>query len=154
MTRDGNCINGAALLLALIVGALTLTCTARAVQATTTPNAGIGGYTLAAGANSGLFTPAANQPVLVMGTCTTVGNRGVGHVTMLRTSIAPMFLEWSGVESPAAAAITSGFSSAVGTHIVYLDFSHQVDIEVASVSQFRVHNGSGVAQTGYVTMIW
>jgi hypothetical protein len=64
------------------------------------------------------------------------------------------FLEWTGIESPAAAAITSGFSSVAGTHIVYLDFSHLVDIQVDTADSFRIHNGNTVAQTGQVTLIW
>jgi hypothetical protein len=91
-----------------------------------------------------------------MGVQTAVGNRGVGHVTMLRPSVLPNFLEWVGLESTsiAGAAITQGFSGVIGTHIVYLDFSHTVDIEVNTPTSFRIHNGNAAAQTGVVRLIW
>ena len=50
--------------------------------------------------------------------------------------------------------ITAGFNSAVGTHIVYLDFSHKVDVEIHSATQIKVHNGTAAAATGNVTLIW
>jgi hypothetical protein len=59
-----------------------------------------------------------------------------------------------GLESPAGAAITQGFGGVVGTHIVYLDFSHQVDIEVEDGTSFRVHNGAAAQRTGNVTVVW
>jgi hypothetical protein len=64
------------------------------------------------------------------------------------------FLEWVGLESTAGAAITQGFSGAAGTHILYLDFAHQVDIEVNTPDSFRVHNGAAAVRTGNVTLIW
>jgi len=64
------------------------------------------------------------------------------------------FLEWTGIESPAAAAITSGFSGTKGTHIVYLDFSHLVDIQVDTTDAFIIHNANTITQTGVVTLIW
>lgn len=152
MPRDGKCHHGAAVLLALIVGALTLTCTSRAIQTTVSPNAAIFGYSLAAGANSGAFTPVANQSVLVMGTQTALGFRGVGQVAMLRVPGA--FLEWVGLNSTSGASIAQGFSGSAGTHIVYLDFSHQVDIQVATPDSFLVHNASSGVRTGNVTVIW
>jgi hypothetical protein len=76
----------------------------------------------------------------------------VGYVTMLR--IPANFLEWVGLESTAGAAITQGFSGVAGTHILYLDFSHQVDIEVNTTDSFRVHNGAAAVRTGNVTLIW
>ena len=92
------------------------------------------------------------RPVLVMGCCTTHNFRGVGHVTLLH--IPSSFIEWVGLESPSHASITQGFSSAVGTHIVYIDFAHQVDIEVNSADTIRVHNGAAAMRTGNVTLIW
>jgi hypothetical protein len=140
------------MLLAIIVSTVTFAVTARAVQTITTPNAAFVSYNLAAGANSAAIFPAANQAVLVMGTCTTLNFRGVGHVTMLR--IPSAFLEWVGLESHAGAVITQGFSGVAGTHILYLDFSHQVDIEVNTTDSFRIHNGSTAVRTGNVTLIW
>jgi hypothetical protein len=140
------------MLLAVVIATVTFAVIAQATQTITTPNAAFVSYNLAAGANSAAVFPAANQAVLVMGTCTTLNFRGVGHVTMLR--IPGSFLEWVGLESHAGAAITQGFSGVAGVHIVYLDFAHQVDIEVNTPDSFRIHNGSAAVRTGNVTLIW
>jgi hypothetical protein len=140
------------LLLATTVAVITLAVVMHAAQTITTPNEVVVNYSLAAGANSAAVTPVANVPVFVQGVQTAVGFRGVGHVSMLR--IAGNFLEWTGIESPAGAAITSGFSGVAGTHIVYLDFSHLVQIQVNSTDTFRIHNGNTQTQTGQVTLIW
>jgi hypothetical protein len=124
------------------------------VQTITTPNSATFSYNLAPGGISTGFTPVFGRPVLVMGVNTTIGNRGVGQVALLRSGIAPTFLEWTGLESPAASAITSGFSSILGTHIVFLDFAHTVDIEVNTPDSFRIHNSNAAAQAGNVTLIW
>jgi hypothetical protein len=140
------------LALAAVVAILTLSAMVHATQVITTPNAAFFSYNLANGANSAPITPVANQSVLVMGTQTASGNRGQGHVTLLR--IAGNFLEWTGLESCCPGAITASFSGAAGTHIVWLDFIHSVDIQVNSPDTFRVHNASGVTATGNVTLIW
>jgi hypothetical protein len=118
------------------------------------PNAASFSYSLASGADSAPFTPVSDRAVLVMGTQTAVGNRGVGFVTLLHPSVAPLFLEWTGLESTAGSAIAQGFSGIAGTHIVFLDFAHQVDIRVASPNTFLVHNKGAGTQTGNVTIIW
>ena len=116
------------------------------------PNKSVFSYNLAPGANK-LITPvAANVPVLVMGVCTSLADRGVGQVTLLH--IPGSFIEWVGLESPSSAGVTSGYSGAAGTHIVYLDYAHQVDIEVNSPDTIRVHNASTQTRTGNVTLIW
>ena len=140
------------LALAGVVVVLTFAIAGHAAQTITTPNEAVFNYNLAAGASSGAITPASNTPVLVQGVQTAVGYRGVGHVSMLH--VPSSFLEWTGLESPSAAAITSGFSGAAGTHIVYLDFSHLVDIRVNTADTFVIHNANTIAQTGVVTMIW
>lgn len=138
---------------AAVVALATLAVLVPATQAVALgPNAATFSYNLAAGASSGAFTPVTNKPLLVMGIQDTVGFRGVGFVTMLH--ISGSFLEWTGLESTAGSAITQGFSGTAGTHIVYLDFSHQVDIEVASADSFLVHNTSTGSRTGNVTIIW
>ena len=135
-----------------IVATLTVAIVAQATQTITTPNSAIISYSLAAGANTGAIFPVANQSVLVMGTQTALGFRGVGQVTLLR--VPSSFLEWVGLNSTAGASIAQGFSAAPGTHIVFLDFSHQVDIQVNTADSFRVHNGSTGVRTGNVTLIW
>jgi hypothetical protein len=59
-----------------------------------------------------------------------------------------------GLESHAGAAITQGFSGVNGTHILYLDFADQVDLEVNTTDSFRVHNGATAVRAGNVTLIW
>jgi hypothetical protein len=152
MSRDKGTVRGTGVILALVVVGLTLTCTARAVQNVLTPNASLVTYNLAAGANSGAITPPVYSPTLVMATCTTTGFRGIGHVTLMRVPGA--FLEWVGLNSTAGATIAQGWSGAAGTHIVWIDFSHQVNLQVNTTDTFRVHNGAAAARGGYVTMIW
>lgn len=140
------------LLLAAVVGVVALSVTVHATQTITTPNASKVSYNLNAGASSSAVNPAESVPVLVMGVQNNLGYRGVGEVTMLH--VPSSFLEWTGIESPAAAAITSGFSGTSGTHIVYLDYSHLVDIQVASSDTFIIHNANTIAMAGEVTLIW
>ena len=140
------------LLAVAIVAFTTFAITLHAAQTITTPNETFFTYNLAAGASSAAITPIANAPVLVQGVQTTLGYRGVGHVSLLR--VPSSFLEWTGIESPAAAAITSGFSGTKGTHILYLDYSHLVDLQVDTTDSFVIHNGNSIAQTGIVTLIW
>ncbi len=138
---------------AAVVAVVTLSVLVPATHAVALgPNAATFAYDLAAGANSAVFTPVAEKPVLVMGVQTNLGYRGVGYVTLLR--VTSSFLEWTGVESPASAAITSGFSGTAGTHIVYLDYSHLVDIRVNSTDTFIVHNANTIPMAGTVTIIW
>jgi len=120
-----------------------------------TPNAMFISYSVAPGSFSTAISIAENEAVLVMGTQTALGYRGVGMVSMLH--IPGSFLEWTGIESPSAAAITSGFSGVAGTHILYLDYSHFVDLEVHSADTFVVQNAAGSPispATGNVTVIW
>jgi hypothetical protein len=116
------------------------------------PSARTFGFNLAAGAFSAPVVVPANVPVQVMGVMITPGFRGVGQVALLR--IPGQFLEWVGLDSTAGAAITQGFSGAAGTKIVFIDFAHQVQIEVASPDAIRVRNLSGGQRTGRVTLIW
>jgi hypothetical protein len=129
-----------------------LTIGMHATQTISTPNASKLSYNLAGGASSAAVTPAESVPVLVMGVQNNLGYRGVGQVSMLR--VPSSFLEWTGIESPASAAITSGYSGTAGTHIVYLDFSHLVDIQVESTDTFIIHNASTIQMAGVVTLIW
>ena len=152
MERYPKMVRFGSLILAAVVATLTLSVVVHATQVITTPNAAFFTYSLAPGANSAPVTPVANQSVLVMGTQTVFNFRGVGQVSLLH--ISGSFLEWVGLESPSAAAITAGFSGTPGTHIVFLDFSHRVDIQVNTPDTFRVHNGDTATRTGNVTLIW
>jgi hypothetical protein len=143
----------ATLLLAVLVATLTFAVTAHAVQVITTPNAAIVSYSIPLNSFGPVITPVPNQAVHVMCTQTTVGFRGVGHVTLLR--IIGSFVEWVGLESPSAAAITSGFSGATGTHVLYCDFAHSVDLQVLAPDLLRLHNGGSISPaTGNVTLMW
>ena len=139
--------------MATVVAIITSMVVANATQTITTPNAAFISYSLAPGANSAVITPANNKSVLVMGCCTTSGEQGVGQVSLLH--IPSTEIEWVGLESTANAAITQGASSTAGTHIVYIDFSHTVDIRVASADTILIHNGadSGTRAVN-VTLIW
>lgn len=87
-----------------------------------------------------------------MGCQTTIGYRGIGSVTLLH--VPSSFIEWVGLESPAGAAITQGFSGTAGTHILYLDYSHLVDVRVAGPDTILIHNGNSITQTGDLKLIW
>jgi hypothetical protein len=125
---------------------------AHASQTLTVPNEAVYNYSLAAGANSAAITPVTNQAVQILGVQTTVGYRGVASATIL--SVPSSFIEWVGLESPSGSAITEGFNNAPGTHIVYLDFSHLVDVQVAGPNTILVHNASSITMTGSLKLIW
>src|SRR5437868_10051810 len=84
----------------LLAVAVILTTTVVLINATVTiglPNAVTYPYSLAAGNSFNVGVPIYDRPMILMGTCTTVGERGVGQVTMLRPTVAPFFLEWTGL---------------------------------------------------------
>jgi hypothetical protein len=141
----------AAMLLASVVATITCVTVANATQTITTPNAASISYNLTAGTNSAAITPVASKPVVVVGCCTTIS--GVGQVSLLRSGTS---LWWIGLESynGSPSTITSGANANPGHHIVYIDYNHQVDIQVASASTIYVHNGSVETQAGNVTLIW
>ncbi len=152
MKLNLNFRRAATLMSAVVVSTLTFGVVAKATQTISTPNAYFVGYYLNPGQDSSPIYPPTYQAVNIMGVQTALGYRGVGSVTMLR--ITSSFLEWVGLESPYSASITSGYSGSAGTHIVYLDFSHQVDLRVSTPDSFVVHNASGSVRYGNVTMIW
>jgi hypothetical protein len=139
--------------LATVVAIITSTVVANATQTITTPNAASISYNLAAGANSAAITPVTNKPVLVMCCCTTGSFQGVGQVRLLH--IPSTWIIWFGLDTiQSPATITSGTSATAGHHIVYIDFSARVDIQVASADTIKVHNGDTVTRAGNVTLIW
>src|SRR5207248_8647789 len=138
------------ILMATVVVIITSMVVANATQSLTTPNAAFISYNLAGNADSAAITPATNRSVLVMGCCTTTG--GVGQVSLFHIPSGGMV--WTGVESYGTASITQGSSSTAGTHIVFIDNSHAVEIQVASADTIRVHNFFSFAVTGNVTLVW
>jgi hypothetical protein len=131
---------------------LTFSVAAQAVQNVRAVNVASVNYALAPGTNSAPVTLVANEPVFLMGVQTNVGFRGVGQVALL--SIPGGFLEWVGLDSTAGSVITQGFSGAAGTKIVFLDFSHCVQVQVDSSTSFAVRNNCGIPAAGSVTLIW
>jgi hypothetical protein len=142
-----------AILLATVVAIITSMVVANATQTITTPNALSISYNLASGATSAAITPAASKPVLVMGCCTTEG--GVGQVSLLR--LPGTLIEWVGLEGysgPSTTTTTAGGTKMPGTHIVWINFDHDVDIQVASADTIQIHNSFGSTLAGNVTLIW
>ena len=146
------------LFVAAIVGALAVMVTVNVSAVSTTPNAAVYPFSLKAGASSTPVTPPVDHPIMLIGTSTTVGDRGTGFVSLEHAS--GIFLEWTGLNSVNAGGpptITGGFSSAAGTHIVQIDFnppSHAVFIDVNSADTFVVTNTNTFSVTGMVLMIY
>ena len=136
--------------MATVVAIITSMVVANATQTITTPNAAFISYNLAAVSSSAAITPVVSKSVLVMGCCTTFP--GVGQVSLFHIPSGGMV--WTGVESYGTASITQGSSSTAGTHIVYIDNLHAVEIQVASADTIRVHNYFNFAVTGNVTLVW
>jgi len=65
-------------------------------------------------------------------------------------------IQWVGLESwgGVGSTITSGDNSLPGFHIVYIDFNHKVDIQVAGLDTISIHNGDTATRAGSVTLIW
>jgi hypothetical protein len=143
----------ATLSVAFVVAALTLAIVGNAAQTVTVPNALNITYNLAAGAYSGPITPVANQAVLMIGSQTAMGYRGVASATLLH--VPGQFIEWTGLESPNNSTITSGYAGGPGTHILYLDYSHLVEVQVAGPDTIRIYNGNAFyPMTGNLELIW
>jgi hypothetical protein len=143
------------ILMATVVAIITSMVAANATQTITTPNAAFVSYNLAAFTSSAAITPVTNKSVLVMGCCTTAVQEGVGQVSLLHTSSAGM--GWVGLESykfGSTPTITSGASATAGHHIVWIDGSHQVEIQVASADTILIHNISTGTRAGSVTLVW
>ena len=144
------------ILVATVVAIITSMVAANATQTITTPNAAFFSYNLAAGAYGAAITPATNRAVLVMGCCTTTPFQGAGHVSLLHSP--SILIAWSGVESHSGVpnAITAGANSTPGTHIVFIDAGHVVDVQIgATVDTIRVHNSHpSLTLAANVTLIW
>ena len=144
----------AGLMSAALVATVTFAVAAHAVQTVTTPNAVIIAYNLAPGANSAVITPAANVPVFVMGNENVPGDVGSSNMTVTNAT-GEGGVTWNGIES-SSGGFTSGASSTAGTHMMFIDQFHNVDIQVNNATSFRVHNTTGTILTakGDVTLIW
>jgi hypothetical protein len=95
-----------------------------------------------------------NTPISITCTQNAVGFRGVGQVTMLKTSVAPQFLEWIGMDI-ATSAITSNFSSSKGTHIIYCDYTGKtVDMQVDGPGSIQIVNTGSSQANGVINFVW
>src|SRR5205814_563698 len=115
------------ILMATVVAIITSMVAANATQTITAPNAAFISYSLAPGTNGAPITPATNRWVLVGGCCTTTNVRGVGQMSLLH--VPSNGFNWVGLEPWLGAAITSGVTQGGGTHMVYIDSTHFVDIQ-------------------------
>ena len=109
-------------------------------------------FDLAAGGISAPIALPPNVPVSLTGVVLTESFRGVGQASLL--SIPGNFIESVGLESTAGAVVTQALGFAQGTHVVFLDYEHKVDVEVDSATAIRIHNESTGERTGLVTLIW
>ena len=134
----------------LIVAALSQI-VGKAAVAITTPNSTVVNYTLAAGATSSPITPATNQPVIIIGSNITTTDFAVSTVTMVH--IPSIMMRWVGMEAGSGTVVHNG-SATLGTHIIWLDQSNKVSLEVFSSDQFVINNASTATQSGTVKLIW
>lgn len=143
------------------LGVVAASVTALAVMATvvgkaavtvTTPNAATVNYSLAAGATSAAITPATNQPVILIGANIGTATPSVSSATLVH--IPSTIIRWVGLESDPGGSISHGGSTTPGTHIIYLDSAHEVDVEILSADAIVIHNGSSNKETGSVKLIY
>jgi hypothetical protein len=137
---------------AAIVGMLMAGVVGNAATTLSTPNCSTYTYSLAAGATSSSITPPTNAGVLVLGTNTLSTNFSVASVNLVHVS--GVQIRWVGLESAPSAQVVHGGSATPGTHVVYLDYSHTVDLEILSADTMVIHNKGTSTQTGNVKLIW
>jgi hypothetical protein len=113
-------------------------------------------FSLTPGGVSAPIVVPTNVPVSLTATQTAIGSTGVGFATLYSPGAGTHFIEWTGQNSPGTGAGNNeaGFSSLQGTHIIFIDFAAQVDIEVNDGTSIRVHNESIGPRTGFVTLTW
>ena len=134
----------------LLVVAVLFEVVGKAAVTISTPNSSIVNYTLAAGATSAAITPVTNQPVLIIGSNIGTTDFAVSNVTLVH--IQSVMMRWVGIE-PTGAVVHNG-STVLGTHIIWLDQSSKVSLEVLSADQFVINNASATTQSGSVKLIW
>jgi hypothetical protein len=109
-------------------------------------------FTIAAGSNSKLVSIPENRPVHLMIAGTTLGWRGVGEATVLSPT-GGAFVEWVGIDY-FGNAISEGWTNTSGTHMVWADYTGQVDVQVASGHQIMVHNAAAFTETVVLSLIY
>ena len=156
--RISSFVRPAKFILAVIVAALTLAVVGHATQTIVTSNSAVYTYTLNPGQTGENISPPADTPVWITAdqTGTVCGCDDVGSSFMtLVNSSNDGGLVWNGFESNKG-GLTTGYSPTLGTHIMYIDFLHNVDLEVNNGTSFHVTNSSsnGATANGSVTMDW
>jgi hypothetical protein len=136
---------------AVTAAAMAVGVVSEAASTITAPNSSVVSFSLTAGGTSAGFTPPTGSGVLLLAMDTTTANFGVGNISLAH--ITGTEIRWVGQES-STGAITHGGTTAPGTHVVYLDASHKVDLEILSADSLVIHNGMTTTQAGKVTMIW
>jgi hypothetical protein len=134
----------------MVVAALTEV-VGKAAITVTTPNSAVVNYSLAPGATSSGITPVTNQPVIVIGADTTNTDFGVSTVTLIH--VPSLGMRWVGIEPTSGTIVHTG-STAVGAHIIWIDFANKIGIQVLSADEFVIHNGGTTIHTGSVKLIW
>jgi hypothetical protein len=156
--RISSFVRPAKFILAVIVGALTLAVVGHATQTIVTSNSAVYTYSLVPGQTGENISPPADTPVWIIAdqTGTVCGCDRVGSslMTLVNSSVDGE-LVWNGFESNKG-GLTAGFSNALATHIMFIDYLHTVDLEVNNGDSFHVANSSSSAYTanGSVTMDW
>ena len=143
----------AGLISAALVATLTCAVSAHALLTISASNAAIFARSLNGNSRSGAITPPANLPVLVMGDETTAGCVGSSELTLVNSVGQDNELVWNGLESNGG-GFTAGSSPVAGTHIMYIDVCHRVQLEVNNATSFIIHNLESFPQKGNVTEIW
>jgi len=138
------------LVASLLVIAVLSEVVGKAAVTISTPNSYTVNYVLAAGATSAAITAPTNQPVLIIGSNIGTTDFAVSNVTLVH--IPALMMRWVGIE-PTGVVVHNG-SAALGTHIVWLDQSSKVSLEVLSADQFVINNASTTSQSGSVKLIW
>lgn len=135
-----------------VAGMLMAGVVGNAATTLSTPNSSIANYSLAAGATSASITPPTGTGILVIGSNTTTTDYSVASMNLVHLS--GLAMRWAGLEAPPSVTVTQGSSANPGTHMIYLDASHTVDLEILSTDTMVIHNRGTVAQAGNVKLIW
>jgi len=138
------------LVASLLVVAVLSEVVGKAAVTISTPNSSTVNYALAAGATSAAITPPTNQPVIIISS--NIGNTDFAVSNVNLVHIQSVMMRWVGIE-PTGAVVHNG-STTLGTHIIWLDQSSKVSLEVFSADQFVINNASTTSQSGSVKLIW
>ena len=109
--------------------------------------------TIPAGGKSALIgVPIVDHPVMMSCAQTVAGNVGEGQATIIRSTTDGL-LDWSGFDY-FTNAVSHGFTSLNGTHMIYCDFSGVVDIEVGSATQIQIGNRGSTPQSVVIMFVF